>query len=27
MITTETKKLYGILAEFKNPKALIDVSK
>ena len=27
MSTTETKKLYGILAEFKNPKALIDVSK
>lgn len=27
MSTTETKNLYGILAEFKNPKALIDVSK
>ena len=27
MSSTDTKKLYGILAEFKNPKALVDVSK
>jgi hypothetical protein len=27
MSTTESKSLYGILAEFKNPKALVDASK